>query len=262
VYLYVAPAADPLAFGEPILLGADVTTSFRDFPKPIFAGGSLLVAWQGYPASGARIYASREAAGYVSEEASGGAPGVPCECCPLDLLVDGAGVVVAFRNNDADVREMWSADAPSAGAFSKWLAISTSEGTIPACPMQGPRLGRAAAGAELAVWSVRGSNDAGAVYLAKRDAAGAAWSGGAPIGFVGDEPTLAVTTSGRIFVTGVTGKDKSSMVTSDDGETWSAPEALQTPDGSLSTPQAQATGDMAALAGVSSAGTVWIRRMQ
>lgn len=263
VYLYVAPATDPLSFGKPITLGADITTSFRDFPKPLFVGGKLFVAWQGYPASGARIYVSRETAGYASEEASGGAPGVPCECCPLDLLDHGGNVVVAFRNNDSNIREMWSAEAPSTQAFSKWLAISTSEGTIPACPMQGPRLGRTTAGAELAVWSVRGSQKAGSVYLSQRDSAGVPWSGGASLaGFVADEPTIAVTASGRIFVTGVTGKDKSSMLTSDNGTTWSAPEPLQAPDGSLSTPQAQATGDVAALAGVTAAGSVWLRRMQ
>jgi hypothetical protein len=238
---------------------------FRDFPKPAFvADGTLLVAWQGYPDTGARIFVSRETQGFASEEASGGAPGVPCECCPLDLVrTNGGDVMAAFRNNDGNTREMWLAQAPGGGAFADWVALSSSEGIVPTCPMQGPRLAETGAG-HLAVWSVRGSQDTGAVFVSSSDDGGASWSGGESVGgFVADEPTIAVGASGTVFVTGVTGNKQSAIVSSDDGGgSWSQPEALVTPDGAIAVPQAENGGGIAALAGVTAAGTVWFRRME
>jgi hypothetical protein len=262
----VSPAGGALSFGAPTFVGKDITTMFRDFPKPIFLpDGKLAVIWHGFAMSGARIYVSRESTGYAAEEASGGAPGVPCECCPNDVAATDAGdVLVAFRNNDKNIREMWLASAPAGGAFSQWAAISTSEGTVNACPMQGPRLAQIGPKEHLAVWSVRGDVDAGGVYMAKSADGGMTWSGGAPLGgFIADEPTIAVGPTGRIFVTGVTGNGVSSMVYSDDpAGPWSSPEKLMAADGSLGVPQAQGGGGVAALAGVSKAGTVWLRRMQ
>jgi hypothetical protein len=266
VYLHVSSTTGGLAFGAPILVGTDITTTFRDFPKPIFLGdGSIAVVWHGYPATGDRIFLSREGSGFASVAATGGAPGVPCECCPNDVLRSASGdLLLAFRNNEANVREMWLASAPAAGSFSSWSPISTSEGTIAACPMQGPRLAQIGPSEHLAVWSTRGPQGTGSAYMARSTDGGASWSGGAPIsGFTGDEPTIALGASGRIFVTGVTGSSSSAMVSSDDGGTvWSAPQPLDTPDGSLAVPQAEGAYGIAALAGVSSAGTVWLRRME
>ena len=70
VYLYVAPAGDALAFDDGMVIGTDIPTMFRDFPKAIFlADGSLAVAWHGYPTSGARIFVSRESDGFASTPA-------------------------------------------------------------------------------------------------------------------------------------------------------------------------------------------------
>jgi hypothetical protein len=265
VYLHLANAGGALSFGTATLIGTDVTTDFRDFPKPVFLGdGSVAVAWHGYPTSGARIFFSRESASFASEQASSGAPGLPCECCPLDIQRTPAGdLVLAFRNNDNNVREMWSARAPGGGGFASWAAISTSEGTVSACPMMGPRL--AQHGTELvAVWSARGSTTAGSVYKATSSDAGVSWSGGEPAGgFKADEPTIAVGGSGRIFVTGVTGSGSSALIQSDDGgQSWSSPEALAAPDGALKVPQAQGTAGVAAIAAVSAGKTVWLRRLE
>ncbi len=264
VYLYVADAAD-LDFGTPILLGTDVVTPFRDFPRPtIAADGDVVVAFHAYPASGARLFVARESTGYASEVATSGAPGVPCECCPLDIACDAGGdLMLAFRNNDQNTRDMWLAQAPGGGAFSAFAPLSSSEGFVPNCPMQGPRLAQTAASDHVAVWSRRGQDDPGAVMISLSNDGGQSWSGGSAIaGFMGDEPTVAVAESGRWFVTAVTGNGKSSMVYSDDGgQSWSTPEPLATPDGDLDTPQAQNGGGIAALSGVSNA-NVWLLRME
>ncbi len=265
IYLYASPTTS-LAFGPPSMVGADLTTPFRDFPKALFlADGALAVAWHGYAATGARMYVSRESAGYVSEVASSGAPGLPCECCPLETMLTTAGdLLLAFRNNDADTREMWLSRAPSAGTFTQFGALSTSEGTMSTCPMQGPRLAEPTPGSLLAVWSVRGSTNTGSVFLSTSNDGGATWSGGASLaGFTADEPTIAAGAPGHLFVTGVNGNAKSAMIASTDGGlTWSAPTQLAAPDGDLGTPQAKGLGGRAAFAAVSKAGTVWLNRME
>jgi len=264
VHLYVAPAGDALAFDQGTVIGGDIPTMFRDFPKVIFlADGNLAVAWHGYPTSGARIFVSRESDGFASAPASGGAPGVPCECCPIDLLLDGSDLWIGFRNNDANIRDMWLAQAPAGGSFSNWVAASNSEGLVASCPMQGPRLAKTSSGEMIMVWSTRGSTNKGAAYASFGQ--NGDWSGGELVGelTVGDEPTVAVGGGGRIYVTAVPGNDQSTIVWSDDGgATWSPPEPLQAPDGMLSTPQAESGAGIAALAGVSASSGVWLLRME
>ena len=94
--------------------------------------------------------------------------------------------------------------------------------------------------------------------------AGANWSGGVAIpDFTGDEPTIALGGSGRIYVTAVTGNSSSAMLWSDDdGSSWSAAEPIRAADGDIATPQAEGAQGMAILSGVSSANTVWFLRME
>ena len=262
LYLYVSKS-DAQGFGKPIAIGTEVKTDFRDFPKPIFLGdGSLAVAWHGFPLSGARLYFARETANYVSEVASGGAPGVPCECCPLEIAHAGGDLVLGFRNNDTNKRDMWVATSPKAAAFMTFMPGSTSEGIVPMCPMQGPRILDTGAGKLAMVWSARGNKSTGAVMISN-GTPGGAWTGGAAVaGFMGDEPTLALG-AGKIYLAAVSGNMQSAMVSSGDGgKSWSAPKSIMTPEGDLSTPQATSLGGIAALAGVTGGGNVWLLRME
>lgn len=266
VHLYVSAAGPNLSFGQPTIVGGDVNTTFRDYAKPIFlSDGSLAVSWHGYPATGARIYMSREANGFASAPASSGAPGLPCECCSLELArTDDGDVMLAFRNNDANTREMWLAKAPPSGVFGTWTAASSTEGTVNTCPMEGPRLVQLSDTSHAMVWSTRGSNNTGAAVISFSSDDGATWSGGAPIaGLMGDEPTIAIGATGRVFVTAVTGLNSATMTWSEDGgNNWSAPENVVAPDGDLAFPQADSNAGIAALAGVSTSGNVWLLRME
>lgn len=266
VYLYVSDAGGALDFGTPTTVGTDVTTTFRDFTVPIFLpDGSIAVGFQGYPASGGRIFLSRESDGYASEVASSGAPGEPCDCCPLELIVDDEGdIMAAFRNNDANDREHWVSTAPAAGAFSSFVQASTTEGIINACPMEGPRLAQLSATDHAMVYSARGPSGTGSVTVSLSSDGGATWSGGTPIpGFSGDEPTVARGASGRLYVTATKSNDRSAMAYSDDGgATWSTQEELSADDGDIGTPQAGSGAGIAALAGVSGGSNVWLLRME
>jgi hypothetical protein len=264
VLLYVADAAT-LSFQGPMVIGGDVPSVPFDFAKPVLlADGSIGVAFQAYPQTGARIYLARENNGYASEVASGGAPGVPCECCPLDVVTSDEGnVMVAFRNNDNNDRDMWVSQAPTSGAFSSWVQASNTEILVPQCPMQGPRLAQLAPGTHAMVWSARDTNP-GDSMISISDDGGATWSGGTSIGGPDYwEPTIALGSSGTLYVTAVTGQMSSSLVTSNDGgATFSGPTALMTPDGALSTPQAIGQGGAVTIAGVSAASTVWLFRVE
>jgi hypothetical protein len=265
VHLHTSDASGALSFGAATLIGTDIVTDFRDFPRAVFlADGSLGVAFHGYPATGARIFFAMENAGWLSKPASEGAPGLPCECCPLDIQkLASDELLLAFRNNDDNTREMWSARASSSGTFGNWAAVSTSEGFVATCPMMGPRLVESGSNT-LAVWSSRGGSTAGRVFTARSTDGGKTWSGGAAAGdFMADEPTIGAGASGRVFVTGVTGGSKSALVYSDDGgQSWSEPESLDTPDGALKVPQAQSAAGVAILAGVTTANSVWLRRLE
>lgn len=266
VHLYVADADTALAFDDYNAIGTEITTPFRDFAKPVFLpDGTLAVAYHAYPTSGARVFLARESNGYTSESATSGSPGEPCECCPIELLVDAEGdLMTAYRNNDGNLREFWVAQAPSSGTFSSFAQASTTEGTINQCPMQGPRMAQLSPTDHVMVYSSRGQGNPGAVMLSFSSDDGASWSGGTPIaGLSGDEPTIMRGPSGRLYVTAVTGNGRSAMIQSDDdGQSWSASQLIQSDDGDIAVPQPSGGGSMAAIAGVSDGNNVWFLRME
>jgi hypothetical protein len=266
VHLFASATSGPLAFDDYDVIGAEIATPFRDFAKVVFLDDqSMAVAWHGYPNGGGDLFLARENDGFVSAEVTTGSPGLPCECCPLEMVRDDNGdLLVAFRNNVNNTREMWAAQAPGAATFSSFVAVSDTEGTVPTCPMQGPRVSKTAA-AHVMVWSARGSGpNVGLVHVATSSDGGQSWSSGTPIaGFYGDEPTIAVGSSGTLYVTAVTGNGKSSIASSSDGgQSFGAPGAITVADGDIATPQAESAAGVAALVGVSSAGSVWFSRME
>ena len=97
---------------------------------------------------------------------------MPCECCPNDAVAYDGGLLIVYRNNDDDLREHWSSLLDSDDRVSSEVQLSTTEGTMNACPMQGPRVvvdGDAFA----AVWSDAAGE--GKLWMAWSTDGGASW---------------------------------------------------------------------------------------
>jgi hypothetical protein len=130
-WVYVSDVGPTLSFAG-TSVGNDADTAFKDFPKAALSPeGEIWIAFHAYPKSGAGLWVARESTDFTSVKATAGADGVPCECCPHDLLFTPNGAAVVYRNNVDNDRDMWAATVSDrSGAFDGWTAASEQEGTI------------------------------------------------------------------------------------------------------------------------------------
>ncbi|MFT5336435.1 MAG: hypothetical protein ACI9YL_000431 [Luteibaculaceae bacterium] len=70
--------------------------------------------------------------------ASGGAVGEACDCCPGFVLADGDRIVVMFRNNDSDLRDMWVSVSEDGGVSYVGADVDNNNWMISSCPSTGP----------------------------------------------------------------------------------------------------------------------------
>ena len=67
------------------------------------------------------------------------ASGQPCECCPPDLATQGDRVVVAYRNNAGNIRDIHATLSSDAGAtFPTVYRVDNSNWNYPSCPVSAP----------------------------------------------------------------------------------------------------------------------------
>jgi hypothetical protein len=256
----VVADADDLGFSAPAVSGQTLG-SFVDFARPAFGpDGDLWVAYQAYPTTGARMFVGKESAGFAAEVASEDSPGVPCECCPLDLAFDATGAaVLAYRNNDANQRDLWVARASApADAFDHWVQATTTEQELDVCPMEGPRL--AGTSTLWMTWSTQGPVDPGATVIASSADGGLSWGPATEVTAWsrGADPSVAER-DGELFVTAVTGPGSSELaISADGGGSWSGQGPVDAPSGTLGEPQLASGGDRVALIGTTAAGEVWV----
>lgn len=254
VEVYVSDAAS-LEFTHAATLGTAADNN--DFAKPIFVEGDLVVLWQTYGAEGAMVLA-RESTNWAEEPVDDTVPGVPCECCPNDALAATSDeLLVAFRNNDDDLREHWVSIFPGGES----AEVTDIEGELATCPMQGPRLGELE-GALLIVWA--DASMEGRTWLESSDDYGRTWSNERDIlGRTGTgSPTIATGSGGQVFVTTETGRGSEFAMSADGGATFTAPAALTSPSGELGFAQVESGGGVVLVGGSGVDGTAWVYRVQ
>lgn len=84
--------------------------------------------------------------------------GQTCECCYQDILATGGDtVLVAFRANRNNLRDMWVTRSTNGGAsFDVAVDVDDQNWVINACPFSGPRIARLAGDSLVAVWMSKG----------------------------------------------------------------------------------------------------------
>ncbi|MEO8067073.1 MAG: hypothetical protein ABI599_05205 [Flavobacteriales bacterium] len=96
------------------------------------------------------------------------APGDVCDCCPNQVLADGANTVALYRNAGPNIRVMWGATSTDGGTtFPIGAEVDTTGWMLSACPSSGPD-GYIAGDSIRYVW-MSGANLGNKVY------AGSAW---------------------------------------------------------------------------------------
>lgn len=70
--------------------------------------------------------------------AAGGAVGEACDCCPGFVLADGERIIVMFRNNDSDLRDMWVSVSEDGGITYAGADVDNNNWMISSCPSTGP----------------------------------------------------------------------------------------------------------------------------
>ncbi len=69
--------------------------------------------------------------------------GKVCECCTPDLLVSGDSAWAVFRNNNANLRDIWvSRSTDLAASFTAATDVDATNWMINICPISGPKIGR------------------------------------------------------------------------------------------------------------------------
>jgi hypothetical protein len=201
---------------------------------------------------------ARESEGYAAKQADATAPGLPCECCPLDLAVTGDDLLLAFRNNDGNVREHWVARAPGGGTVTGAAQVTTTEGTLNACPMEGPRL-LAGDGVVHAVWS--SVSGASLTYVSSSSDGGKTWAAARAVSSTErtSAPTMASSSAG-LWATFEVGASTWLAFSGDGGASFAAPVELATSDGPLGYGQADSGGGVTVVVGTTESGQVWLYR--
>lgn len=91
-------------------------------------------------------------------------PGLVCDCCPNQLVVDNAHAVALYRNADMHIRVMWGAISSDGGAsFPTGAVVDTTGWLLHQCPSSGPD-GYLAGDSIRYVW-MSGANTGSKVYI-------------------------------------------------------------------------------------------------
>lgn len=262
VYVYTADARAPLAFGDPVILGAELGATFQDYPKGVFADGDLWVGWQAFTPTGWMALA-HEAGGWETLRASATVPGQPCECCPLDLVDIGGGQVsLAFRNNDDDLREHWvvHTEGGEPGASGQ---VSHIEGILTYCPMEGPRIDVSDEGT-LAVWTSASPSGMHSVWTSWSEDGVTGWSDASPLEWTMETalPTVATAASGNRYVSYQMDDYTELTVSPPGGLDFESPTVLRVSEGRLGFGQLAAGGDVTVVAGDAGNGSAWVIRLE
>jgi len=66
-------------------------------------------------------------------------PDEACDCCPAEYVIDGAQHALLYRNNDANIRDIYAVYSDDDGAnYSSYVNVNNLNWTLSSCPSTGP----------------------------------------------------------------------------------------------------------------------------
>lgn len=99
-------------------------------------------------------------------KASGQSGGVVCDCCPAEIISSGSNVIVLYRSNIGNIRDIWAGISPDYGnTFPLGLNVDQSNWNLFACPTSGPDA--EVIGDTLYTVFMNGASGSGRTYLSK-----------------------------------------------------------------------------------------------
>lgn len=105
--------------------------------------GQLMLNWkQGSFEESFQLVLARESDAFAVGRLEDGTRGQPCECCPTDwLLLPSGERLLAFRNNDKNLREVFLTRSPDGAQYGENTSqVSDTAWEIGGCPLDGPSL--------------------------------------------------------------------------------------------------------------------------
>lgn len=99
-------------------------------------------------------------------KASGQSGGVVCDCCPAAIINSGSNIIMLYRSNIGNIRDIWAGISPDYGnTFPLGLNVDQSNWNIFACPTSGPDA--EIIGDTLYTVFMNGASGSGRIYLSK-----------------------------------------------------------------------------------------------
>jgi hypothetical protein len=270
ILIYESPLGETLDFSGPTPIGQIHGSSSVAFGKGVVAAdGDVWVAWQAYMLDDEYVetgfmVTARQSNGYQPEFPTADVPGMPCECCRLDIQQTRNGdTLLTYRNNDADIRDQYVLRASGdEGGFNQAVLGSETHPEIAYCPAQGPRIAQRPDDSLVMLWS-----DFDRIHGATSADNGQTWvphdnfvtAGVIDERFEGD-PTIAITDDDRLLMTIETSTSSAVLLQSDEGLGDFVPVTeLTSDDGGFAQPTTvRAGGGHAAVIGVVDRASVWL----
>jgi hypothetical protein len=239
-----------------------------DQPELVFdQDGQLIVNWkQGTKHESFQLAWAKERDDYAVSRLDDGAPGQPCECCPSDFLLYPDGeLVLAFRNNDFNLREIYLARAAPGGTFEHSARVSRTDYEHPGCPLDGPVLTTVpvdglADGALVATWADASLGD-NYQWLAVSEDRGRTWDDAILVNPDNEEsqtwPSSAAGPDGRLWLSvEEIGRGTLISSTTDLGATFTRHDP-ELPGGALFYSELAAGPDGIGMIGTTASGELW-----
>jgi hypothetical protein len=144
-HIYLVKSTDNgLSFGDTVRIDS-LDGYYTQYPDVAVYNDTVFVAHMrhGFTVMDPQYYVSRSVDGGMTFETEVDVTGwlglEACDCCQPEIIVDAERVIVYYRENDLDTRDIKAVVSHDRGAtFTEYLNIDDHNWTIAACPSTGP----------------------------------------------------------------------------------------------------------------------------